>query len=165
MDEKWVVNGRPAPGKTSRIAFGSCYDQGRASQIWEQVKNTNPDLFIWAGDIIYPDRPIPWPGNNLDKIQHKYALVKSSATYSDLIKTIPVIGIYDDHDFGANNGGKTYKWRKESQQYLLDFLDEPAHSSRRMREGAYTSYTLACNNSFIKIIILDLRYHREEPGP
>lgn len=152
------------PGATTRIAFGSCYDQGRATHIWEQVKNITPDLFIWTGDIIYPDRPIPWPGNNLEKIQHKYAMVKGNAAYSNLIEKIPVIGIYDDHDYGINNGGKTYKWKEQSQQHLLNFLDEPAHSERRFRKGAYTSYTLRSKESFIKIIILDLRYHREKLG-
>jgi alkaline phosphatase D len=47
----------------------------------------------------------------------------------------------------------------------LDFLDEPKDSPRRRQEGIYCSYLLGPAEPQIKVILLDERYHRTEPGP
>ena len=49
------------------------------------------------------------------------------------------MGIWDDHDFGINNGGRGYVDKHASQQLFLDFLGEPASSPRREQYGVYTS--------------------------
>ena len=36
-----------------------------------------------------------------------------------------VIGVYDDHDYGANDAGKTFPKKKQSKKCLMDFLDVP----------------------------------------
>jgi alkaline phosphatase D len=46
----------------------------------------------------------------------------------------------------------------------LDFLDEPADSPRRQQAGVYASYTFGPPGNRIKIILLDGRYHRDNPG-
>ena len=53
-----------------------------------------------------------------------------------------MIGIWDDHDYGVNDGGKSFKYRLQSQKLFLDFLDEPIDSVRRQREGEMMSGTL-----------------------
>lgn len=50
------------------------------------------------------------------------------------MNTTPVIGIWDDHDFGINDGHKGYFNRVESQQIFLDFINEPVDSPRRKQE-------------------------------
>ena len=67
---------------------------------------------------------------------------------------VPVIGTYDDHDFGINNGGSDYADKEGSQALLLDFLGEPADSARRQRSGVYTSYTFGTSYPVVQIILL-----------
>ena len=57
--------------------------------------------------------------------------------YAEFRKAVPVVGTWDDHDYGENNSGKWYPKKRESQQLLLDFLEDPDHSPRRSREGAF----------------------------
>lgn len=67
---------------------------------------------------------------------------------------VPVIGIWDDHDFGINNGGMEYSDKDGSQALLMDFLGEPADSPRRSREGVYASYTFGSSYPVVQIVLL-----------
>ena len=50
-----------------------------------------------------------------------------------------IIGIWDDHDYGINNGDKTYYNKKLTRELFLDFVEEPKDSPRRIdvNEGIY----------------------------
>lgn len=143
------------PKEISTIAFGSCNRQDRAQPLWSFITENNPDLWIWLGDNIYGDT------DDMNVLREKYVQQKNNAGYRKLLETCPVIGIWDDHDFGRNDAGTGYAYKAESQQLMLDFLDEPANSERRARKGAYTSYLYGTGNKQVKVILLDSRYHRD----
>jgi alkaline phosphatase D len=83
---------------------------------------------------------------------------------------VPVIGIWDDHDYGINDGGKLFHKKKESRDLMLDFLDVEDNANVRKREGGYQSYTIGQEGRQVKVILLDTRYFRDtltesqEPG-
>ena len=54
--------------------------------------------------------------------------------------------------------------RRESQQAFLDFLQVPADSPRRTREGVYSFQDLGPKGKQIRLIFLDTRYHRDKIG-
>ena len=47
-------------------------------------------------------------------------------------KGTKVIGVWDDHDYGTNDGDMTYPNKIETRDIFLDFVDEPSQSPRRM---------------------------------
>jgi len=96
-------------------------------------------------------------------MRRKYAMQLANAGYRRLRASVPVIGIWDDHDYGANNAGKEYPPKAASQQLLLDFLGVPATDPRRTRHGIYTSYTYGPVGQQVTIFLLDTRYHRDVP--
>lgn len=139
----------------TKIAFGSCIHQSRKQSIWRDVIKKNPDLWVWLGDNIYGDT------NDLDKLLEKYKKQQSNDGYQKLLDICPIIGIWDDHDYGKNDAGTELPFKKESQKLCLDFLNEPLDSARRSQEGIYTSYIFGDSaDKKIKFILLDTRYHR-----
>jgi len=138
------------------IAFGSCSDEDKKQFLWDDIVGEQPDIWIWLGDNIYGDT------ENMDELRAKYLLQKSNTDYQELRKNTTILGVWDDHDYGLNDAGKEYSKKEESQQELLDFLDVPNKDPRRSRAGVYHSYLL--ENDFIKtkIILLDVRYFRDE---
>ncbi len=146
------------PPHVFRIAFGSCSKHDLPQPLWKHIVAEKPDVWIWLGDIVYADT------RNMDKMKSYYDIQKRKPWYQQLLKTCPVIGVWDDHDFGINNGGVSYPMKTESQALLLDFLDEPAVSPRRKREGVWASYEYVFENRRIKIILPDERYFRDKPG-
>ncbi|MEO0454501.1 MAG: alkaline phosphatase D family protein [Verrucomicrobiota bacterium] len=145
--------------KLTRIAVGSCNRPTLPQPLWEVIQGMAPDLWIWMGDNVYADTEDP------EEMKETYEAQLANPSYRDFISRIPVIGTWDDHDFGANDSGKDYPMREMSQQMALDFLGEAKTSPRRRQEGIYTSYTFGPEGKRVKIILLDTRYHREEKGP
>ncbi|NIJ54799.1 alkaline phosphatase D family protein [Dyadobacter arcticus] len=137
------------------IAFGSCSDEKRPQPLWDDIINQKPDVWIWLGDNIYGD------SESMDTLKAKYDKQKSNPVYSQLRKATKVIGVWDDHDYGVNDGGKEYPKRKESQQLMLDFMDVPAGSPLRTQEGGYSSHVYGSNGKKVKVILLDGRYFRD----
>lgn len=147
-----------AQSSISKIAFGSCGHQIGEQFIWNNVVAENPDLWIWLGDNIYGDT------EDMDVLRAKYLKLGDNQNYQVLKEHCPIIATWDDHDYGVNDGGKEYPKRKESQQIFLEFFEEPANSPRWSREGIYTSYDYGDADSSVKVVLLDVRYHRDERG-
>ncbi|MEM6644069.1 MAG: alkaline phosphatase D family protein [Bacteroidota bacterium] len=138
-----------------RIAFGSCSKQDKVeSQLWKEVNNVSPDLWVWLGDNIYGDT------EDMAEMRAKYDQQKSHPEYQLLASRSKVIGIWDDHDFGINDGGKEYPKKRESKLEMFRFLGVPEDHPARGREGAYQSYEFV-GNKRIKVILLDARYFRD----
>ncbi|GAB2557988.1 hypothetical protein GCM10027190_04660 [Spirosoma areae] len=139
----------------TKIAFGSCSDQKRPKPLWDDIVAQKPDVWIWLGDNIYGD------SENMDTLRDKYTRQKEEPVYQQLRQSTAIIGVWDDHDYGVNDGGKEYPRRKESQQLMLDFLDVPANSPLRQQEGAYSARTYGPKGQRVKVILLDGRYFRD----
>ncbi len=139
----------------SIIAFGSCNRQDRQQPLWTGILQNQPGLWIWLGDNIYGD------SEDMKVMEAKYMLQKANPGYQLLQVSTPVIGIWDDHDYGVNDGGKEYPRKKQTQQLMLDFLNEPKQSPRRKQEGAYAAYTYGPPGKEVKVILLDARYFRD----
>lgn len=139
-----------------RIIFGSCNDQNAPQPLWQTMSETNADLFIWLGDAIYAD----WKSSEED-IRMAYNILLSNKDYAKFQEKVPVIGTWDDHDFGSDNATGNFPYKKESQSLFLDFLGVAQDSPRRLQEGVYHSYDLGEEGKRIKIILLDNRYFKE----
>lgn len=137
------------------LAFGSCNKVDKNQDIWYSVMAAKPNVWIWLGDIVYADT------RDMQAMRKMYLQQKNKAPYSQLITQVPVIGVWDDHDYGSNDGDKFFEPKKESQQIMMDFLDIPKNDSLRNQEGAYQSYILGPKGQQVKIILLDTRYHRD----
>jgi alkaline phosphatase D len=155
----YVSNKIEASKTLETIAFGSCNRSNLSQKYWQTIDKTNPDLWIWLGDMIYADT------DNMDKLESMYKDQKSNAYYADFESKTSIIGIWDDHDYGVNDGGKNFAKKKESQQLMFDFLNVSKQAEPRKTEGIYQSYTFGENGKKIKIILLDTRYFRDDLQP
>lgn len=141
--------------KIERLAFGSCNKHWRTQPMWNEISRKTPDLFLWTGDNIYAD------DQGIAEIQEAYLFQNKVEAYKNFKAITPIIGTWDDHDYGVNNGGYEYPFKKLSQKYALDFFEEPLESPRRSQEGIFTSYTFGQSGQKVKIILLDNRYFKD----
>lgn len=142
-----------------RIAFGSCNRQDRSQAYWEMIGEQQPDQWIWLGDNIYGD------SNDPAVLKQKYDRLLATPEYRAFVQGRPIYGIYDDHDYGVNDGGKEWALKDTAVALMFDFLDVPANHPSRGRAGAYQSYLLEDGPASVRIILLDTRYFRDELTP
>lgn len=141
----------------SKFALGSCNSQYREQPLWEWIIKDDPQLWIWGGDNVYADT------EQAQSIEEAYNLQNQVPGYKKLKENTPIIGTWDDHDYGQDNAGWELPFKRASQSFLLDFLEEPEKSPRRLQDGVYTSYEFGAPGKMAKVIILDNRFFLNQP--
>lgn len=139
----------------TKIVFGSCAHQDNDDQLWNELTAEKADLFIFLGDVIYGDT------QDMSVLKAKYDKQKNRPGYQNLIKSTPTIGVWDDHDYGINDGGKYYAKKDSSKQLLLDFLDVPDTHNVYNHAGAYGKYAYTFEGHKVNFYLLDTRYFRD----
>ncbi len=137
------------------IAFGSCNKADEPQPLWPEIVEQQPDLWVWLGDNIYGDTP------DMALMQQKYQQQFQQKGYQQLLASTSVIGTWDDHDYGINDGGKYFTQKEPSRDLMLEFLQVAPSRPVWNREGGYQSYTYGPEGQRVKIILLDTRYFRD----
>jgi alkaline phosphatase D len=135
------------------IAFGSCIKNPQHPML-DRVLTLPMDLFLFLGDNIYADT------QDMAVMRAKYDALKASRFFRELRARVPILATWDDHDMGANDAGADYPKRREAKEEFLRWLDEPADSPRRQREGVYDARVFGPAGKRVQIILLDTRWFR-----
>ena len=140
-----------------KYGLGSCLDQDLDQPIWAAIEKQNIDGFIFLGDNVYGDHR----SGELDKLEKAYKKQKTNIP-SWLTKNKKILAIWDDHDYGENDGGGNYKNKEGAQTLFLDFWKIPNQDPRRARQGIYFEDTQIIEGKSVQIIGLDTRYFRSK---
>jgi len=123
-----------------RINYGACYGfKNQSNDIFKSVIANDPDVWVWLGDAAYSslkpkqeeDKGPEYPFNYAIAT---YNMTKSNLYYQRMLKEgkTRVVGVWDDHDYGRNNGGREFVRKDFMRDLYMDFIDEPKNSSRRL---------------------------------
>ena len=140
-----------------KIAFGSCLDQDLPQPIWSTIQKDEVNAFIFLGDNVYGDDNSSGELNILQKAYSKQKLKLPS-----WLSEKDIYSIWDDHDYGENDGGNSYKGKKESQELFLNFWGIPNDDQRYTQEGVYFDHEFMADGVRVHLIGLDTRYFRSE---
>lgn len=102
----------PAPGarRDLTLAFGSCarIAEDAVQPIWDAVLQARPDLFLWLGDNIYAET------GDADTLDREYARQRAVPAFQPVGRSVPQLAIWDDNDYGPNDGDRTSPLREAS---------------------------------------------------
>ncbi|MEQ1675924.1 MAG: alkaline phosphatase D family protein [Chitinophagaceae bacterium] len=143
----------------TKIAFGSCGYQDEPQPVLTLAAEQNPAAFIFLGDNIYGDT------DNMDTLRNKYTRWMTQPDFKRLDSSTKIFATWDDHDFGWNDAGTHYAFKKESKEIFMEFFKEPAGSERRKHEGIYKTEYLEQDDKKIQVILLDVRSFRNDLLP
>uniref|UniRef100_A0A7S2SNK6 PhoD-like phosphatase metallophosphatase domain-containing protein n=1 Tax=Mucochytrium quahogii TaxID=96639 RepID=A0A7S2SNK6_9STRA len=157
--------------RLDKIGFGSCNRQWLDQSVWERVREYDPDVWITAGDAYYTTKLSREHGKqSLEAIRAAQKTALASKPFREMLAGLraPMIGTYDDHDRGVNDGGglpggftrKGVFDRDERKDLFLDFLKVAKDDPRRSRDGVYASHTYGSGRQKLKVIVLDVRHGR-----
>ncbi|MBL1431211.1 MAG: alkaline phosphatase family protein [Robiginitomaculum sp.] len=145
----------------TRIAFGSCQASWKPIMILDQVVADDPDIFIYLGDNVYGDERA---GNALmPNLRQQYADLAALPEFQRLRTQTPMMSMWDDHDYGLNDGGGDFAFKHFAEKAFLEFWNEPTDSIRRKRDGLYDAKLFGVDGQRVQIIMLDTRFFRSSP--
>jgi len=165
--EPWLqVEPMPsAPIKSSarltRIAFGSCLKQEDDMAIFSVIAGREPQLAVLLGDNVYGDvRDLT--DANLTELVDAYQTLAKRDEFTAFRKEIPLLTTWDDHDFGLNDEGGSYRRKFETEKVFENAWDLPRHDERRARAGVHTAKVFGPKGEKVQIILLDTRFFRSD---
>lgn len=150
--ERWLV--LPETTVLEQIAVGSCLHQERPQPIWADVIAAKPQLMLMVGDNVYGDI-------RGDAPTELVAAYSRQAMQPDLARaraSFPFLAIWDDHDFGQNDGGGDWRHKAVAARLFHAFWQlKPAPTAG---DGIYYSRIYGPPGRRVQIIMLDTRTSR-----
>jgi alkaline phosphatase D len=141
----------PAGRAPFRLAFGSCarHQLDAEQPIFHAIAAAQPDVFFWLGDNIYADSASSWV------FAEDYRRQRSIASTLPLMRSVPQLAIWDDHDFGINNSDATNPARAASLAAFRNYWANPGYGLPDV-PGVFFRYAWGGVDFFF----LDGRYYR-----
>jgi hypothetical protein len=141
-----------------KIAFVSCaYATHRPVQpAWRQILDAKPDLLLMLGDNAYMD----WAGSlnwDFEALEKCYREQFDVSDFNAVIKSVPTLAIWDDHDCGPNDtfGAEAPPEKLAKTRALFDKWMGFAVNNNR--PNMYCSYEGLAD---VKVLMLDVRTFR-----
>ena len=138
------------------LGFGSCLHQDRSMAILKTIEKKELDLFMFIGDNVYGDQK----DGELDKLIRTYK--QQYNNLENFLKNVSTEFIWDDHDFGLNDGGSDYRYKDRAKELFLETWKIPSQDPRRLRDGLYFDKMIEKNGLKVHLIFLDNRTFKSE---
>ncbi|MGE3610169.1 MAG: alkaline phosphatase D family protein [Bacteriovoracaceae bacterium] len=135
IDQRLVGRGQQNPDKL-KIAVASCMNDYYSEhfKIWDVLSQKNPEYLLLIGDNVYADKKSKSSQTAVtpEKLWKRYLDVRLSLPLFYQQKLIPTHALWDDHDYGIDNGGADYEYKAESKEifdafYAQDLSEEFIH--------------------------------------
>ncbi|RYD64707.1 MAG: hypothetical protein EOP58_09015, partial [Sphingomonadales bacterium] len=145
----------PASKRPIRIAFGSCcrVQIDQQQPVFDAIAAMEPDLFLWLGDNIYADSDME------AAFTDNYARQRAVSSLQPLLRSVPQLATWDDHDFGYNDSDGANPAKSMTLKLFKRWWANPS-------AGTADTPGIFFRHSFgpIDIFMLDGRYHRDSPN-
>ncbi|HEX8576025.1 MAG TPA: alkaline phosphatase D family protein [Flavobacterium sp.] len=148
------------------VALGSCSYISEASLdrpgkpygagygIFESINAKKPDIMIWGGDNIYL-READWDSKT--GIYHRYSHTRKIKEVQPLLARTQNFAIWDDHDFGPNDGDRSFYNKRITQQAFKDFWANKSYGlDAKQEEGNFSTF----NWGDVQFFLLDNRFFK-----
>lgn len=118
------------------------------------MEKAKPDLFIFMGDNVYP------AGFRPADIRLAYAKLRTNEGFRSMHDNVPHMAIWDDHDYGLENGGLEFQFKQHFQWEFKNFFHLFEDKAAAARDGVYSSAVFGPPGREVQVILLDTRYFR-----
>jgi phosphodiesterase/alkaline phosphatase D-like protein len=135
------------------FAFASCARTGSQNPVFDRIRELHPLFYINDGDFHY----LNITSNALVKFRVAYDRVLDSPVQALLYRFVPLVYVWDDHDFAGNNSDRRapshFAARSIYEEYVPHY-DMPAGAGD---VPIYQTFTVGR----VKFIVTDLRSERD----
>jgi alkaline phosphatase D len=147
----------PLAGAPFRATFGvvSCMNaQDFPSQLaWPHLMAEEPSLLIQLGDNTYAG------GNRPARARGFHHRQRAVPEYRSVLLQVPIIAVWDDHDYRGNEGDKHEPDRDVSLSFFKEMFPNPGAGLSDV-PGLF----FALSYGDVDIFLVDVRYHRDAPA-
>ncbi|HMN68207.1 MAG TPA: alkaline phosphatase D family protein [Bdellovibrionales bacterium] len=108
----------------TKLAVVSCADdelKAEQFKMWPQLLKARPDAILMIGDNAYASRK----GDQIPEyIWRRYAETRAALEIYKVEDLVPIVATWDDHDYGAGDGDRTFKYKDEAREIFFAFFPQ-----------------------------------------
>ncbi|HEX6197108.1 MAG TPA: alkaline phosphatase D family protein [Jiangellaceae bacterium] len=134
------------------VAVGSCARTGSNGAVFDAIRQTGPLLYIAAGDLHYGNVGV----NDVTAFRARYDDVLTSPAQSALYRSTPVAYVWDDHDYGPNDGDAGSPSREAARLAYRENVPHYRLSAGTGDEAIHQAFTVGR----VRFILTDIRSER-----
>ncbi|HVR96387.1 MAG TPA: alkaline phosphatase D family protein [Thermoanaerobaculia bacterium] len=138
-----------------RIALGSCAETGSNHPVFDTIREREPLFFLHMGDFHYEDLH----ADRQSAYRGAFDRVFASPRQSLLYRSVPVVYMWDDHDFGGNNSDSTNPGRKAVRLTYQEYVPHYPLPAGQGDVPPYQAFTVGR----VRFVVTDLRSERSSP--
>ena len=127
---------------------------GKNHDIYLSMLQQNADFMLWLGDNVYF---LNGEYNSHKRMMKKMIKVRQNPEMNSFLTSMPHYAIWDDHDYGPNDGDRTWKNKDESLEVFGRFWPNPGFGTETT-PGNFCSFDYKDCSFFL----LDDRYYRDK---
>jgi alkaline phosphatase D len=111
--------------KQVSFAVASCMENTHPlqKQMWKELLGHEPEMIFLIGDNAYSDTEVakstPAPP---ELVWKRYFETRRDLYLFKARRLVPLFAVWDDHDYGQNDGDRTYPYRAESRKIFQAFF-------------------------------------------
>jgi len=130
---------------------GKSYGQG--TEILTKMNEKPTDFMLWLGDNTYT-READY--SSASGIEYRYRHTRADKNLQPFLASRSHYAIWDDHDFGPNDGNKSYVLKTESQNIFKSYWANKSYGQNN--KGIYGNFKF----SDAEFFLLDDRFFRDD---
>lgn len=152
----------------TRILVGSCFNEETPDgTAMSTVAAQEADLFLMIGDNVYGDMNGRAYLNNqatLDELRESFGELAARPEFQALRARHPMMVAWDDHDYGANDAGREFPFRRMAERIHERFWGLENEDVGAW-PGTYYARSFGPEGQRVQIIMLDTRFFRSPLQP
>ncbi|MFE2722566.1 alkaline phosphatase D family protein [Kitasatospora sp. NPDC059327] len=159
----------PAAGAAAKVVMGlgSCADTV-ANPVWTRIIDEGCDSFVMLGDTPYADVSVPGVNDFLTQARTQHRRFLAVPEIAGLVRSMPVWGTWDDHDFAGNDSDGTWARKYDFRKAFVDYRANASFghatgvtgvlTDRSPGEGVYTSF----RRGPVEVFLIDPRWFSDK---
>ena len=144
----------PTPGNATSFsfAFGSCARTGSEHPVFETIRKHDPAFFLHLGDMHYENISRGDPQH----FRAAWDTVLASVTQGALCRSVPLVYVWDDHDFGPTDADARTPSRGAAQHVYREYAPHYALPAGEANGAIHQAFSIGR----ARFIVTDLRSGR-----
>jgi hypothetical protein len=148
--------------KRAHFIIASCMDENwkdLQKTMWTQVLEHGADVIFLIGDNVYAD--LPTRITSAEQLMRRYSEAREGLELFRAPKLVPIMATWDDHDYGVNDGDRTWALKSAVTSTFFGFFPQEKPGAEFQRGPGVSSWWKAFGVNFA---LLDDRSFRSPDG-
>ena len=137
----------PDDDQPLRLVFTSCARTGSNGQVFDAIRELDPDVYVCLGDFHYGDVFV----DDVDDYRQVFDVQLTRPAQAALYRSTPIAYVWDDHDYGPNDSNRDAPGRASAMVAYREYV--PHYDLAGPDSAIFQAFTIGTT----RVVLTDAR--------